>query len=199
MSDDLHPQGLLDAPPSDFDALQAVVRALQPLSADRQQRILEAVRTFLGIGSSHWSAVRESNVATTASTQRPSFSQDNSLTAKEFLLEKQPRSDVERVATLAYYLTNFRDQSHFKTLDISKLNTEAAQPKFSNAANSVNNAVKRGYLAPATKGNRQLSAAGEQFVLALPDRDAAKAAMTSIRPRRRSKRSRATPTPTEVS
>jgi hypothetical protein len=115
------------------------------------------------------------------------------MSPKEFLLEKQPRTDVERVACLAYYLTHYREMPHFKTLDLSKLNTEAAQPKFSNAANSTNNAVKRGYLVPATKGQRQLSAAGERFVQALPDRDAAKAAMTSARPKRSPRRSK-TPT-----
>jgi hypothetical protein len=110
------------------------------------------------------------------------------MSPKDFMVEKQPRTDVERLACLAFYLTRYRDQPHFKTLDLSKLNTEAAQPKFSNAANSVNNAVKQGYLVPSTKGNRQLSAAGEQFVQALPDREAAKNAMASLRPRRRSKR-----------
>jgi hypothetical protein len=74
---------------------------------------------------------------------------------------------------------------HFKTLDLAKLNTEAAQPKFSNAGYSSTNALNMGYLAPAVTGHRQLSAAGEQFVRALPDRDAAKAAMASARPRRR--------------
>src|SRR6185312_8399188 len=98
--------------------------------------------------------------------------------------EKAPVTDVERMACLAYYLTHYRDTPHFKTLDLSKLNTEAAQPKFANAANTTNNSVKRGYLVPSTKGQRQLSAAGERFVLALPDREAAKSAMMTVRPRR---------------
>jgi restriction endonuclease Mrr len=118
----------------------------------------------------------------------PAFSEDTSMSPKEFLLEKQPRTDVERIACLAYYLTHYRDTPHFKTLDLNKLNTEAAQPKFSNATVSANNAQKRGYLVPSTKGHRQISAAGEQFVRALPDREAAKAAMTALRPRRRNKR-----------
>jgi hypothetical protein len=94
---------------------------------------------------------------------------------------------------LAYYLTHYRDQPHFKTLDISKLNTEAAQIKFSNPALSVNNAAITGYLAQASKGNKQISAAGEVFVAALPDREAAQAAMAKARPKRKSKR----PTPKE--
>jgi hypothetical protein len=103
------------------------------------------------------------------------------------MLRKQPRTDVERVACLAYYLANYRETPHFKTLDISKLNTEAAQVKFSNAAKAVDNATAYGYLVPSTKGNKQLSAAGELFVEALPDRAAAKATMDSARPRRRPK------------
>jgi len=94
---------------------------------------------------------------------------------------------VEKVACLAYYLTHYRDTPYFKTLDISKLNTEAAQVKFSNAAVAVENATRLRYLVPATKGNKQLSSLGEQFVLALPDRDKAKEVMNVARPRRRAK------------
>ena len=106
------------------------------------------------------------------------------MSPKEFLFLKQPRTD-ERIAVLAYYLTHYRDTPHFKTIDLSKLNTEAAQPKFANAANSAGNAVKQGYLVPSTKGNRQLSAAGERFVNALPDREEARAAMAAAQPRRK--------------
>jgi hypothetical protein len=104
------------------------------------------------------------------------------------LLNKQPRTDVERIACLAFYLTYYRDLPHFKTLDLAKLNTEAAQPKFSNTAYAATNALKMGYLAPATKGQRQISAAGEQFVSALPDREAAKLAMLNARPKRSPRR-----------
>jgi len=104
-------------------------------------------------------------------------------------MEKQPKTDVERLACLAYYLTHFRELPHFKTIDLSKLNTEAAQPKFSNPAFSARNAVNYGYLAPATKGQKQLSAAGELFVRNLPDREAAKAAMSAATKRRKNSRS----------
>jgi hypothetical protein len=93
---------------------------------------------------------------------------------------------------LAYYLTHYKGTPHFKTLDLSKLNTEAAQPKFANSANASNNAVKMGYLVHASKGQRQLSAFGEQFVRALPDREAAKEAVRTFRRRPRSKKAKAT-------
>ncbi len=104
------------------------------------------------------------------------------------MLDKQPRTDVEKVACLGYYLTHYRGTEHFKTLDISKLNTEAAQVKFANATVAVDNATKQNYLVPASKGSKQLSALGEQFVLALPDREKARIIMASARPRRRAAR-----------
>lgn len=177
--------------PSEFSALQTVIGALQPLSPDDRRRIFAAVATFLQIEQANSSTPRPAPSAPESRTgpSYPPFTGDTSMSPKEFLLQKQPRSDLERIATLAYYLTHYRETPYFKTLDLSKLNTEAAQPKFSNAAYSTANAVKRGYLVPTTKGQRQLSAAGEQFVRALPDRDAAKAAMAAAQVKRTSRRS----------
>jgi hypothetical protein len=92
------------------------------------------------------------------------------------------------VSYLAYYLTHYRETPHFKTLDISKLNTDAAQVKFANAANAVSNAVQAGLIAPAGGGMSQISAAGERYVQELPDRVAAKEAIAGFRQRRKSKR-----------
>jgi hypothetical protein len=68
------------------------------------------------------------------------------------------------------------------------LNTEAAQVKLSNAAYAVEHATSAGYLAPAGKGNKQISAIGEIYVQALPDRVAAKAAIAHIKPRKKNKK-----------
>lgn len=166
--------------------LPDVIAAFRRLDPDGRQRLYQAVGTLFGL----WVAEQQT---TASSAERPSsnngdrFSKDRPTSPKEFMLRKQPKTDVERVACLAYYLTNYRETPHFKTLDISKLNTEAAQTKFSNAAKAVDNATMLGYLAPATKANKQISAAGELFVEALPDRAAARAAMDSARPRKKPK------------
>ena len=115
------------------------------------------------------------------------FTDRAELPPKEFLFQKQPRTDIERIACLAYYLTHFRDTRHFKTIDLSKLNTEAAQIKFSNTAFAVVNATNAGLLVSAGKGFKQLSAVGERYVDALPDRDAAKEIFSSMVRRRRAK------------
>jgi hypothetical protein len=106
------------------------------------------------------------------------------LSPKAFLIEKRPQSDVERIACLAYYLTHYRDEPTFKTLDLSKLNTEAAQIKLSNPTRAVDNAAGAHFLIPAGQGKKQLSAIGELYVQALPDRSAARDAIADLKKRR---------------
>jgi hypothetical protein len=184
-----------DDPRAEFGALQRIVSALQDLDDEARVRIFNAAATFLRIDINGRSPGHRqpSGVETPVSsaTSYPSFSTDTAPSPKEFVFDKNPRTDVERIAVLAYYLTHYRDMPHFKTLDLSKLNTEAAQPKFSNAATSAGNAVRTGYLVASTKGHRQLSAAGERFVTALPDREAARNAMATAQPRRKPRRSAA--------
>jgi hypothetical protein len=171
--------------------LNAILEGLQKLSEESRQRVLQTVATYFKFEATISPRVHQippTEAQDVTSTQHLPFSQDRSISPKQFLLSKEPKTDVERVACLAYYLTHYRETPHFKTLDISKLNTEAAQLKFSNATVSVDNAAKSGYLVPAVKGLKQISALGEQFVLALPDRDRAKSVMLRARPRRRQKK-----------
>ena len=174
----------------EFDALQTVITALQPLNVEARQRILTAVATFLQVPFPAAPDVpNESAVSQrTPDRERPAYSDNAVMSPKDFLIEKQPQTDVERIACLAFYLTHYEDMASFKTLDLSKLNTRAAQPKFTNTAQATKNAVASRYLVPSTAGYRQLGAAGEQFVHALPDRDTAKLAMAAAKPKRRVRR-----------
>ena len=172
----------------DFEALSTIVAVLKQLDSDAQKRVLQSVETFLGFSGERGQRSVNGTLPFSETPYNESFSRDRTVTPKEFLRDKNPMTDVERVTCLAYYLTHYRDTPHFKTLDISTLNTEAAQPKFSNTAVAVDNARKLGYLVPATKGNKQITALGEKFVELLPDRDAAREAVRTFRPRHRSKK-----------
>lgn len=174
-------------PTSGVDATLALKKMLDIMSTvapENRQRLIQSLATFFDLPQ------MSASIDSGGGSKRSGipFSEEKILSPKEFLFEKKPQSDVERVTALAYYLTHYRDTPYFKTLDISKLNTEAAQAKFSNAAYAVENATKYGYLVPASKGNKQLSAPGELFVQALPDREAAKSAMQNARPKRKSKK-----------
>lgn len=170
--------------------LHDMITRLEVLEDDARQRLIDTISTFYGLSmtrgrSSSFESGAISLSPVQSSESQAQFSNHDDIDPKEFMRQKQPHTDVERVACLAFYLAHYRGVPHFKTLDISKLNTDAAQPKFSNPSVAVNNAVKTGYLADAPKGHKQISAAGEQFVLALPDRDQAKQAMARARAKRK--------------
>ena len=170
----------------DAVALARLFAVFEEVNPENRERIFQTLGTYLGFGRPQSPARPETT--RTHQNSVAGFTEDRSMSAKEFLYQKQPSTDVERVACLAFYLTHYQDTPHFKTVDISRLNTEAAQIKFSNAAFTVSNATKLGYLAQAGKGAKQISALGEQFVQALPDREAAKAVMTNLRRRKSSRK-----------
>lgn len=171
-------------------ALTSLVSALAPLDQSARIRLLRTISTFFELTGAD--VYPESSVAQRATAieaerrgaAQPSFSEDRSLSAKAFMLEKRPQQDTERIACLAYYLTHYRDQPTFKTLDLSKLNTEAAQIKLSNPTRAVDSAAAAHFLIPAGGGTKQLSAIGEVYVQALPDRSAAKEAIASLKKKR---------------
>jgi hypothetical protein len=175
---------------SDKNILTEVLSALEKADKDGQKRILKSAVVFLDISLDDGCfRSTQSEALSSSDVQRGvSFSEDRSMSAKDFMHDKSPKTDIERIACLAYYLTHYKDMPHFKTLDLSVLNMEAAQPKFSNAAVAADNASKKGYLVQATKGNKQLSSHGEEFVRLLPDRDAAKIGIATMRPKKKSKK-----------
>ncbi|WP_152541454.1 hypothetical protein [Xanthomonas arboricola] len=176
----------------DVEALSTIVSILRKLDEKTQQRVLASVHMFFDVpqkSGGGFKDVQERSSRGDESQGEQSFSRDRVISPKDFLRDKQPVTDVDRVTCLAYYLTHYKQTPHFKTVDISSLNIEAAQPKFSSASVAVDNARARGLLVPSTKGNKQISAIGEKYVELLPDKDAAMSAITSSKLRRVAKKS----------
>ena len=176
-------------------AFQQLADVLVPLKQELRVRAHAMVGAFLGVASSDAAPVeappatakpakRQSASAgrQSASTARQSAaparaaSTGKAPSPKDFMAEKKANTDTERVACLAYYLTNHRGVQQFKTADVAALNIEAGGVAFgSNGTYAVNNATQAGYLAAVSRGMKQLAPAGEKYVDALPDRAAAKA------------------------
>ena len=179
----------------DFTLVAQIVESLTPLSKHDQSHVLQTVATWLKISLNPKSdRTVTNNLISDVNSIFPSqknekelsFTERVDISPKDFILEKSPRTDVERIACLAYYLTHYMDTPSFKTIDLSKLNTDAAQRKFSNPTQTAKNAVKNHFLVPASKkGCRQISALGEQYVNALPDREAAHGIRKKLSPRKK--------------
>ena len=174
-----------------FNEVQRIIDGLIKFDADSRMRIYRTVGTFFGFDDSASGAPQGAGnrIDPTRSPREPHFSTHEAPSPKDFVFQKRPGTQIERVACLAYYLTHHRDTPHFKTTDISKLNTEAAQTKLSNASYAVNDATRSGLLATAAKGMKQLSALGEKYVEALPDHAAAREIASAMRGRRSRRKS----------
>ena len=121
----------------------------------------------------------QQNTETGAAGQKP----------KDFLKNKRPTTDVQRIACLAYFLTNARGTPQFKTRDLTDLNTEAAGDRFANPAQSAKNATNQNrFLSAAGKGRKQITALGEDVVEALPNQELVKAAIAAATAGRRKRR-----------
>jgi hypothetical protein len=187
--------------PSDAEVLQNIITQLGRLDRESRLRIMRAVSAYFGeiadggattnaqVGRAaifpHLHAHDSGGAPSNREATAYSFEGAAHVSPKEFLASKRPSSDVERVTCLAFYLSHMEKQKSFKTLDISRLNTEAAQPKLSNVAYALSNATRAGFLAGALKGQRQLTAAGERYVQELPDRQKARDAAAAVLPKRR--------------
>jgi hypothetical protein len=175
---------------SELKAIQTALAALWPLDDAARAKAVAGIAGALGVAVMPGTAGR----GLRSGVPDAGLSDGEDLgTPKQFLASKAPRSDVERVAVLAYYLTHARETPHFVTKELNELNTEAAGPRFSNASYAASNATKKnGLLAAAPGGTKQITARGEALVEALPDRQAVAAALDSMpgKPRRSTPRRR---------
>ena len=147
-------------PSDEARILGDVITALESVESEDRHRILATILTYFDHSAlpppRRFGVSSPSSEDSISSRPNRAIDPDEEASPKEFLLDKLPKTDVERVACLAYFLNRYRNIREFKTIDISKLNTEAAQIKFSNAAVAVNNASLGGYLASSAKGKKQI-------------------------------------------
>jgi hypothetical protein len=125
-----------------------------------------------------------------AYTDTPAAAATGDILPKQFISQKKPDNDYQRVACLAYYLTHHRATPQFKTRDITKISRDAGVHLI-NPSQAVKHAASTyRYLMAAGSGKKQITNLGEAVVDALPDREAVKRAIAEIRPKRRKRRQR---------
>jgi hypothetical protein len=171
---------------ANFTVVSDIIEMLEPLSSEDREHVIRTVTTWLRIPHSVAPQVSQP-ILQKSPAEDEKFAGRAVLPPKDFIFEKDPRTEPERLACLAYYLTHYRDTPYFKTVDLTRLNTEAAQRSLSNPAVASSNAIRDGFFVSAPKaGYKQLSAMAERFVHALPNRTEA----LQLKQRMASRRSR---------
>lgn len=180
---------------TELAAMEVASIALQKLDGDQQRRVIQWLIDSLGIGGialdgGSPSGDDESYGGDSGVARRAVESNAlNATDIKAFMKDKQPKSMVERIACLAYYLAEREGVAAFRSPDIVKANTRAALSRIGNAPRDVTSAERdSGFLASAGGGRKQITARGEALVTALPDREAVKEALRAHPIKRRAKK-----------
>jgi hypothetical protein len=169
----------------ELEALGSILKALGPLPDDARDFVMRTAAARLKISSiTNDRQGAQAAAPTDHSKSSHGTGSFDGITPKQFLKIKKPASELQRIVCLAFYLTHAQAKRHFKTQDLTALNTEAAGGKFSNPSATVRNATSQsGFFAPAPKGTKQITVLGEDYVNALPDQDAAKTVVLSHKPK----------------
>ncbi len=111
------------------------------------------------------------------------------LNPKQFVAQKKPKTQYERIACLGYFLHTARKVSEFGADEIKAINKEAAQQPILNLPQILSDTSRKyGFLSAAGAGNKQMTVLGDAVVQALPDREAVKTALAEHRPRKKRKK-----------
>ncbi len=169
----------------DVKALGAVLESLSKLDPAAQQWVISTAASRLQVHI----APAPGTAGDVPGAALPAGSVGG-LSPKEFMRSKAPKSDVDRVACLAFYLTHGRQTASYAARELSAINTESAGPRV-NMSRAVDNATKQsGYLTSAGKGKKQITTHGEDVVNALPDYEKVKVILAAGQVTARKKRAK---------
>jgi len=177
-----------------IDSLSDVLDAVSGLAKDDQLWVFRAALDKLALSVGGFdgrdSSAHESDHAGGNGTgSRPRGGGGGSPSASEFYRSKRPKTDAQKIACLAYYLTHHKNTHEFKTADLQVTETESKAPKITNLPRAVDNASRSArVLTSTTAGLKQITTHGEDVVNALPDQEAVKEVLRAQKPTKRRKR-----------
>lgn len=167
----------------DFEAVRALVDALQPFEPKDRERIMRWAREKLEMSPDgpmfprdDGDAVRGGSVSAVPSDGLGSVSARD---IKSFVEEKNPRSDNQFVAAVAYYYKfeapSDQRKDYITSEDLQNACRYADRKRFDSPSNTLNNAYKAGLLDRLDQGKYRINTVGENLVaMVLPGEGASK-------------------------
>ncbi len=163
--------------PDDLEALKAIVEALKPFKQDDQDRILRWTREKFGLAAVPYiegtRLAPEKLVGTSTGGVVPQGQGARTTDIKSFVNSKNPQSDNQFAATVAYYYQFEAPEAQRKATiiaaDVQNATRLAGRNRLGDPAKTLRNALGQGYFDLAARGSYTLSTVGENLVaMALP-------------------------------
>jgi len=149
----------------DLEAVRTVATALEPFNTEDRHRIIRWASEKLGLTKPAQAAV-PSHVATPASGSTASESRAGSI--KQFIEQKDPKSENQFAAAVAYYYRFEVPENQKKEAitrdDLLEACRLADRPRLKNPAQTLVNAHGAGLLDRGDKGTYSINTVGENLV-----------------------------------
>lgn len=183
----------MNKPKDDLEAVRAVAAALEGFDAKEQERILRWAREKVGLTAGAPMARIPAEPAperiAAAIQKEPA---EHGTDIKSFVASKNPGSDVQFAATVAYYYRFEAPEAERKDVITSEDLQEAARKvnrgRFTRPSQTLVNAHTQGYLDKGgEKGAYQLNTVGENLVSMTLPSDGTRARPARTRPKSRKK------------
>ncbi len=152
------------------EAISAILEVLVPLDESGRESVLAAVRAYFGSAESPMPHTADQSPVEpddrTASTGQSSTTAPKDIRALRE--EKQPQSDIEMVALVAFYLSEMATGSEKKDAisanELKKYFKQAGHSLPKNASQTIRNARHAGYLESTGEGQFKLNPVGYNLV-----------------------------------
>jgi hypothetical protein len=159
-------------PPDDFEVAKSIFEKLKDVSRERQERVLRWVAEGLGVSiPAALPSGQASHVPSSLTHPQPSAQvvPQPARDINSFVEAKNPRSDQQFAATVAYYYRFEAPPAERKESINAKLVQEAARlvgrKRLTNPKATLNNAKNSGYLDNKERGEFGINTVGENLVV----------------------------------
>ena len=160
------------------DASAELYKLLEPFESDERARIVRGTLTLLGEQSSSFGLDEKDQQGGVGSSRERAGQIGTSTNARGFFDKKAPANKIEELAAAARFREQHENSTAIKKEDFKRIISDQARRNFDshNFNRDINNARNSGFFnkGGSAKNGYTLSYYGQNFIDALPDREAAK-------------------------